>query len=79
MEAKQERIILSVTVRSKRESLGWLQKDLAKRANVAPITVWRAENGKAIRRLYATRIALALGETVENLGIKLVETPSEEP
>jgi len=78
-EAMQERSTLTVTVQAARESLGWLQKDLANRANVSKSTVWRAENEVPIRRLYANRIAIALGIPLAELEMKIIKSPDEEP
>lgn len=45
----------------------WSQRQLAEAAGVGIITVWRAENGKALRPAMLKAIALALGTTYEEL------------
>lgn len=64
---------MTITVRDRREDIGWNQKELAKEANVSKSTVWRAENKIAITRLNAKKIARALDIPLKELEIQIVE------
>lgn len=65
-----------ITVRDRREDMGWTQKELAQKANVSLSTVWRTENSIPIRRLLAKRIARALGILLEELDILIADIPN---
>jgi len=62
---------LGIPVRDAREDIGWTQKDLARKANISEMTVWRAENNRTISRLKAKSIARALNISLNDLEIKI--------
>jgi len=58
-----------ITVRDRREDLGWKQKELAQKSGVGLSTVWRAEHKIPIRSLLAKKISRALGMLITELDI----------
>ena len=65
VEAGQQRV--GERVADWRKRAGWSRRQLAQRANIAEVTLWKIENGHNAKYSSLYRIANALGGSVADL------------
>ncbi len=62
--------LIAKNVLNRRKAMGLSQNSLAQRARVSYHTIWRAENGKNLRKANLEQIADALNCSIDDLAIE---------